>query len=209
MADFYLASHSARRRDLLRQIGARFETLLLRSATPRGPDISEQIQAGEAPEDYVLRVAREKAQCGVQTLAARSLVAKPVLGADTTVIVDDTILGKPQDAAEASAFLQRLSGRTHEVRTAVALAVPRGPSERSFAIWTLVSVTRVTLRPLEAGEIAAYCASGEPYDKAGGYGIQGRAAIFIDRIDGSYSGVVGLPLAETAALLHRAGVHLL
>lgn len=209
MADFYLASNSARRRDLLRQIGARFETLLLRSATPRGPDVSEQIQPGEAAVDYVMRVAREKAERGVQTLAARSLLPRPVLGADTTVIVDGEILGKPQDSAQARGFLERLSGRTHEVRTAIALAVPRPASERSYAVWTLMSLTQVSMRPLLADEIAGYCASGEPYDKAGGYGIQGRAAIFIERIDGSYSGVVGLPLAETATLLARAGVRLL
>jgi len=209
MSDFYLASHSARRRELLRQIGARFETLLLRSASPRGPDISESIQQGEAPVDYVLRVAREKAERGVQTLASRSLLLRPVLGADTVVIVDGDILGKPEDAQQAARFLERLSGRTHEVRTAVALALPRPASERRNSVWTSVSVTQVTLRTMDAAEIMGYCASGEPFDKAGGYAIQGRAAIFVERIEGSYSGVVGLPLAETASLLTRAGVRLL
>ena len=209
MADFYLASHSARRRELLRQIGARFETLLLRSASPRGPDISEAQRADEAAVDYVVRVAREKAEHGVRALASRSLLLKPVLGADTVVIVDGDVLGKPQDAQEAARFLERLSGRTHEVRTAVALALPRPASDRHQGISTAVSITQVTLRTLDSQEIQNYCASGEPFDKAGGYAIQGRAAIFVERIEGSYSGVVGLPLAETASLLARAGVRLL
>jgi len=206
MADFYLASHSARRRELLRQVGARFETLLLRVTPPRGPDIREQPQPGEAPTDFVVRVAREKAEQGVQALASRSLLSRPVLSADTVVIVDNDILGKPLDGEQAAQFLQRLSGRTHEVQTAVALAVPSG---RTNNVWTSLSTSRVSLRVLEAGEIARYCASGEPFGKAGGYAIQGRAAVFIDRIEGSYSGIVGLPLAETAALLARAAVRLL
>ncbi len=206
MADFYLASHSARRRELLRQVGARFETLLLRVTPPRGPDIREQPQPGEAPTDFVVRVAREKAEQGLQALVSRSLLSRPVLSADTVVIVDGDILGKPQDADQAANFLQRLSGRTHEVLTAVALAVPGG---RTNNLWTSLSTSKVTLRALDAGEIARYCASGEPFGKAGGYAIQGRAAIFIDRIEGSYSGIVGLPLSETAALLSRAAVRLL
>ncbi len=209
MADFYLASHSARRRELLRQIGARFETLLLRSAPPRGADIDEQQRPGEPAADYVLRVAQEKAEHGVQVLAARSLLQRPVLGADTVVIVDGEILGKPPDAPQAARFLERLSGRTHEVRTAVALALPRASADPRHSVWSRVAVSQVTMRTLTPAEIQAYCASGEPYDKAGGYGIQGRAAIFIDRLEGSYSGVVGLPLAETAALLAQAGVRLL
>ncbi|HXW64035.1 MAG TPA: nucleoside triphosphate pyrophosphatase [Burkholderiaceae bacterium] len=206
MADFYLASHSARRRELLRQVGARFETLLLRVTPPRGPDIREQPQLGESPTDFVVRVAREKAEQGVQALVSRSLISRPVLSADTVVTIDGDILGKPQDADQAAQFLQRLSGRTHEVLTAIALAVP---SARTHNIWTSLSTSRVTLRALDAGEIARYCASGEPFGKAGGYAIQGHAALFIDRIEGSYSGIVGLPLAETAALLGRAGVRLL
>jgi len=209
MADFYLASHSARRRELLRQIGARFETLLLRSASPRGPDISESQRDDEAAVDYVVRVAREKAEHGVQALVSRTLLLKPVLGADTVVIVDGDILGKPQDAQQAARFLERLSGRTHEVRTAIALALPRPAPDRSNSMATAVSITQVTMRTMDALEIQNYCASGEPFDKAGGYAIQGRAAIFIERIEGSYSGVVGLPLAETASLLGRAGVRVL
>jgi septum formation protein len=206
MADFYLASHSARRRDLLRQIGARFETLLVRSGPPRGPDTSEALLDGEAPDHYVERIAREKCENGVRAMGARSLLPKPVLGADTIVIVEGRILGKPQDPAQATSFLQQLSGRTHEVRTAIALAVP---GRRDTVIHTSVCSSLVTLRMLDAEQIARYCASGEPFDKAGGYAIQGRAAIFIDKLEGSYSGVVGLPLAETACLLARAGVHLL
>jgi len=207
MSDFYLASHSARRRELLRQIGARFETLLLRVVPPRGPDISEQLRQGESPVDFVVRVAREKAEQGVQALASRSMLLKPVLSADTIVIVDGQMLGKPQDAQQAAKYLEKLSGRTQEVRTAVALALP--PGGPSVTVWTSLSTSHVTLRTIDAAEIARYCSSGEPFDKAGGYAIQGRAAIFVERIEGSYSGVVGLPLAETASLLARAGVRLL
>jgi septum formation protein len=206
MADFYLASHSARRRELLRQVGARFETLLLRSAAPRIADVDERTRPDEAPEDYVLRVAREKAEAGVRVLAGRSLLARPVLGADTTVVVDGLLLGKPHDAAQAADFLARLAGRSHEVRTAVVLAIPAG---RKHTVASAVSTTRVTLRALGAEEIARYAASGEPLDKAGGYALQGRAAIFVERIEGSYSGVVGLPLAETATLLAGAGIRLI
>ncbi len=206
MADFYLASHSARRRELLRQVGARFETLLLRVSPPRGPDIGEVMVSGESPSEYATRVARNKAEQGVQMISARSLIARPVLGADTIVLVDGQILGKPQDAKQAARYLGQLSGRTHEVRTAVALALP-GP--RAQTVWTAQSVTQVTMRTIDPAEITQYCALGEPFDKAGGYAIQGRAAIFIERIEGSYSGVVGLPLAETASLLSRAGVRLL
>jgi septum formation protein len=206
MSDFYLASHSARRVELLRQVGARFETLLLRAAHPRGPDVDEQQHEGEAPMDYALRTAREKSAQGMQMLYARSLLRKPVLGADTVVVVDDTILGKPKDAAEAGRFLAQLSGRSHDVYTAVALALP---GMGALAPWTLLSRSVVTLRAIDPGEIARYLATGEPFDKAGAYAIQGRAAVFVDRIEGSYSGVVGLPLAETATLLARAGVRLL
>ncbi len=206
MADFYLASHSARRRELLRQVGARFETLLLRMAVQRGPDVNEDLRPGELANDYVRRVASDKAIHGATTVVSRGMVARPVLAADTSVIVDGTVLGKPRVPGEAARFLQLLSGRTHEVRTAIALAVPGG---RSHTLWVDESVTLVTMRDIESEEIARYCASGEPFDKAGGYAIQGRAAIFVARIEGSYSGVVGLPLAETAALLARAGVRLL
>jgi len=206
MADFYLASHSARRRELLRQIGARFETLLLRIAAPRGPDVGEEMHAGELPADYARRIAQEKAEHGAGTVIARSMLVRPVLAADTVVSIDGQVLGKPRDAAEAAQFLRQLSGRTHEVRTAISLALPGGGKH---AVWSAESVTLVSMRSISEEEIARYCASGEPFDKAGGYAIQGRAAIFIGRIEGSYSGVVGLPLAETADILARAGVRLL
>jgi septum formation protein len=206
MSDFYLASHSARRVDLLRQVGARFETLLLRSAVPRGPDVAESMHDGESALDYVTRIANEKAEQGVQAVFARSVLRKPVLSADTVVVVDGTILGKPKDAAEAARFLTLLSGRTHEVFTAVALALPgTGPT----SLWSRLSRSTVTLRAIDAAEVARYTATGEPFDKAGGYAIQGRAAIFVEKLEGSYSGVVGLPLAETAALLARAGIRLI
>lgn len=205
MSDFYLASHSPRRIELLRQVGARFETLLLRTSHPRGPDVNEQLRAGESPVEYVTRVANEKAEQGVQAVHARSLLRKPVLGADTIVVVDDVILGKPHDAAEAACFLRRLSGRSHEVLTAVALAQPSSGAPQP---WSRLSRSTVTLRAMQDDEIERYVASGEPFDKAGGYGLQGRAAVFVERLEGSYSGVVGLPLAETAFLLARAGVRL-
>jgi septum formation protein len=203
MSDFYLASHSARRVDLLRQVGARFETLLLRSAPPRGPDVGETLRAGESAVEFVTRVANEKAGQGVQAVFARGMLRKPVLSADTIVVVDGTTLGKPKDATEAARYLTLLAGRTHEVLTAVALALPGGGTS---ALWSRLSSSTVSLRPIDAAEVARYAATGEPLDKAGGYAIQGRAAIFVDKIEGSYSGIVGLPLAETAALLARAGI---
>ena len=214
MPDFYLASHSARRRELLLQVGADFGILLVRVAPPRGPDLGEEQHPGESAADYVTRVAREKAQFGLRMLAARALPLRPVLGADTTVILDGTVLGKPRDDEEAAAFLRRLSGRMHEVRTAVALALP-GPAGMATDagaagdVREAVSVSQVRLRTVDEREIARYCATGEPRDKAGGYGLQGRAALFVDRIEGSYSGIVGLPLAETAHLLAHAAIPLL
>jgi septum formation protein len=139
-------------------------------------------------------------------LALRSMLHRPVLAADTIVIVDGEVLGKPASRAEAMAFLQRLSGRTHEVRTTVALAFGASGTPHVMAA---TSVTRVALRALAAHEIERYCATAEPYDKAGGYAIQGLAAIFVERIEGSYSGVMGLPLFETAQLLQQAGIKVL
>lgn len=206
MADLYLASRSPRRRELLKQIGVRFEPLLLRLAAPRGPDIDEVQHPGEPAAAYVERTAREKAACGVRVLALRSMLHRPVLAADTIVIVDGEVLGKPANRAEAMAFLQRLSGRAHEVRTTVALAFGASGTPHVMAA---TSVTRVALRALAAHEIERYCATAEPYDKAGGYAIQGLAAIFVERIEGSYSGVMGLPLFETAQLLQQAGIKVL
>jgi septum formation protein len=206
MADIYLASRSSRRRELLNQIGVRFETLLLRSEPRRPPDVDELVHPGETPEAYVERVAREKALCGCRVLKARTQVFRPVLAADTVVVIDGEVLGKPENRVEAAQFLQRLAGRTHEVRTAVALATSTAQGAEPLLA---LSVSEVTMRPISAEEIERYCASNEPMDKAGGYAIQGKAAIFVSRLEGSYSGVVGLPLAETALLLVRAGVRML
>jgi septum formation protein len=206
MADIYLASRSPRRRELLHQIGVRFETLLLR-AEPRKPaDVDESQHPSESAEAYVERVALEKAVCGQRVLIARSQVFHPVLAADTVVVVDGQILGKPENAVQAAQFLRQLSGRTHEVRTSVALAAAPGPNVTPMMA---TSVSRVTLRTLSEEEVQRYCDSNEPLDKAGGYAIQGRAAIFVAKLEGSYSGVVGLPLAETALLLMRAGIRVL
>ncbi len=203
----YLASRSPRRRELLRQIGVRFEPMMLRLAMPRGPDVDEAQQRGETAADYVERISREKAHFGLRSLALRSLLPRPVLSADTVVIVDGHVLGKPADKPEASEFMRRLSGRTHEVRTCVALG-QLGMNDQSQVLQA-TSVTQVTFRKVSVDEIERYCATSEPYDKAGGYAIQGLAAIFIERIEGSYSGVMGLPLFETAQLLAQAGVEVL
>ncbi|MCS6943840.1 MAG: Maf family protein [Sutterellaceae bacterium] len=206
MADLYLASHSPRRRELLKQIGVKFEPLMLRLTAPRGADVDEAQYPGEPAAAYVERIAREKALFGARVLAARSLPQKPVLTADTVVIVDGDVLGKPANAAEAASFLRRLAGRTHEVRTAVALALGGAAQPR---LLLATSVSQVTFAPLSDAQIARYCESGEPYDKAGGYAIQGLAAVFVAHLAGSYSGVMGLPLYETAQLLRQAGVPVL
>ncbi len=198
----YLASRSPRRRELLKQIGVKFDPLLLRLANPRGPDVDESQRDLESCRDYVERTAREKAAFGLDVLRMRSMLYRPVLSADTVVIVDGVVLAKPANVEQARDFMLRLSGRTHEVRTAVALAM-----EGSLTAAT--SVSQVTLRELSAAEIESYCAMTEPYDKAGGYAIQGLAAIFIERLEGSYSGVMGLPLFETARLLSQAGMKVL
>ena len=198
MPKIWLASKSPRRQELLSQIGVEFDVLRLREASGRTPDVLEVAHDGEPALHYVERIARTKANVGWQSMVARGLETRPVLGADTEVILDGEVFGKPADERAAKAMLARLSGRTHEVVTAVAL---RWKDDTHFAM----STSKVTLAPLTKSAIAAYVASGEPFDKAGGYGIQGRAAAFVTRLDGSYSGVMGLPLAETAALLSRAG----
>ena len=182
----YLASASPRRSELLRQIGVPFEV--------RAADIKEEQGGGEAPEAYVVRLAVAKAEVVWGAVQA----ARPVLAADTAVVLDGVVLGKPRDAAEAMAMLERLSGRTHTVLTAVALRWQDGVESR-------LSASEVRFRATTAAERRAYCATGEPFDKAGGYGIQGQAAVFVEELKGSYSGVVGLPLYETAALLMRCG----
>jgi septum formation protein len=201
-SSIYLASRSPRRRDLLKQLGVKFDPLLLRLSGPRGADVDETQHAGESPADYVERTAREKAAFGLQVLGMRTMLQRPVLAADTVVIVDGDVLGKPADREQAAAFLRRLSGRVHEVRTAVALAM-EGP------LMCETSVSLVSFRELAEDEILRYCATPEPYDKAGGYGIQGLAALFIDRIEGSYTGVMGLPLFETGRMLTQAGIKIL
>ncbi|ALB53466.1 Septum formation protein Maf [Cronobacter universalis NCTC 9529] len=182
MTDLYLASGSPRRQELLGMLGVTFERLV--------PGVEEQRAPQEAPQDYVTRLARDKARAGV-ALAARDL---PVLGADTIVVLDGDVLEKPRDAAHAAEMLRRLSGQTHEVMTAVALADKQRVRER-------LVITRVTFRALTAQDIAAYVESGEPMDKAGAYGIQGLGGCFVRRIEGSYHAVVGLPLVETWELL--------
>ena len=203
MADLYLASRSPRRRELLKQIGVRFEPLLLRLTQPRGADVDEAQHAGESAAAYVERTSREKAAFGLRVLAMRSMLIKPVLAADTVVIVDGEVLGKPADRDEAAAFLRRLAGRAHEVRTTVSLAVgtPDAPQVSSST-----SISQVRMRAVTEAEITRYCLTSEPYDKAGGYAVQGLAAIFIERLEGSYTGVMGLPLYETAELLRQAGM---
>lgn len=189
MATLYLASGSPRRRELLTQIGVPFQIL--------SAPIDEAVLPGESAEAYVQRLAQAKAAAGLATLSTPSNAV--VLGADTAVVLDGQILGKPVDRADALAMLQLLSGREHQVLTAVAL----NDGQRSRVC--LVS-SDVSLRPVSADEAQAYWASGEPQDKAGGYAIQGLAAIFVNGMRGSYSAVVGLPLCETAALLSEFGI---
>ena len=194
----YLASKSPRRRELLRQVGVEFELLMLRGDPARGIDVSEDALPAEDPHAYVARVAKEKGAFAWNMLQMRRQPLRPVLTADTTVTLDGEILGKPADHAEAVAMLERLSGRTHQVLTSVAIH-----SERVVDQITQVSEVRfVKLTPVQ---IQAYCTTTEPYDKAGGYGIQGLAALFVERIEGSHSGIMGLPLFETAMLLRKAG----
>lgn len=207
MADLYLASRSPRRRELLKQIGVRFEPLLIRLAASRGVDVDELQHDGEPADRYVERIAHEKAEHGVQVLSMRSMLPKPVLAADTVVILDDVVLGKPADKAQATDFLQRLSGRAHEVRTAVALGLIGGSNIGSGGrVLRAVSVSTVHFRTLSATEIEHYVGTGDPFDKAGGYGIQSFAGSFVERLEGSYTGVMGLPLSETVLLLRSAGL---
>lgn len=189
MATLYLASGSPRRRELLTQIGVSFSTL----AAP----IDESVLPGEPADLYVQRLALAKAAAGLATLSPSSDAV--VLGADTAVVLDGRILGKPVDKADALAMLQLLSGREHQVMTAVALA----DGQRSEVC---LVTSDVSFRPVSADEAHTYWASGEPHDKAGGYAIQGLAAVFVNGMRGSYSAVVGLPLCETAALLAEFGI---
>lgn len=184
--ELILASASPRRAELLRQIGVTFTTLPV--------DICEDPQVGEMASDYVARLAREKAEAALQLRPGTV-----VLGSDTAVVLDNQIMGKPVDEADALAMLQALSGRKHQVMTGIAVADATGSQVQ-------VITTAVHFRPLSLARCQAYWHSGEPRDKAGAYGIQGLGAVFVDYIEGSYSAVVGLPLAETAELLEARGV---
>ena len=195
----YLASRSPRRRELLKQIGVPFESLLLREDLRRGADVDETPLPDESPGIYVLRIATAKAEMAVRQIAYRALPQKPVLAADTTVVFDGEVVGKPDDAEHAGRILRALSGREHQVLTAVAVALRE-------QIETQISVSNVWFREIPEPEIRRYCASGEPLDKAGAYAIQGRAGAFVTRISGSYSGIMGLPLAETVELLQKFSV---
>lgn len=197
----YLASKSPRRSELLRQVGVEFELLMLRSDPARGVDVSEDVLPGEDPHAYVARVAKEKGAFAWKVLQMRRQPLRPVLTADTTVTIDGEILGKPADNAEAVAMLERLSGRTHQVLTSVAVHAGHVAEQ-------ITQVSNVRFATLSPAQIRAYCATPEPYDKAGGYGIQGLAALFVEHIEGSHSGIVGLPLYETAKLLRKAGYKL-
>jgi septum formation protein len=192
----YLASGSPRRRELLQQIGVSFRVV--------GTGVDEAVRPGEAPAAYVARLAAAKADAGwAKADAERTRSREPtdaaVLAADTAVVLDGKILGKPADRQDAEGMLRQLSGRTHEVLTAIALRAAGGLESR-------ISRSEVTFRSIAAGEVQDYWETGEPGDKAGAYAIQGRAAVFIADLRGSYSGVMGLPLFETAELLDRAGV---
>jgi septum formation protein len=184
-----LASGSPRRRELLARLGVRF--------TIRVPDVDERAEPDEDPRAYVERLARRKATVAADLPAARP--GEIVLAAETTVALAGSILGKPTDAADAAVVLRSLSGRTHEVHTGVAVVGPLG-------LASTVTTTHVTFRELSSAEIADYVATGDPLDKAGAYGIQGEAGRFVADLSGSLSNVVGLPMAQTAALLARAGV---
>lgn len=198
----YLASKSLRRRELLRQIGIDFELLLLRDQTPRGPEVTEIVLPNERAEDYVARVTMEKAQFAQKTMWWRKLPLRPILAADTTVVLDGRIFGKPADAAEAFDMMRALSGRTHQVLTHIVVL-------HEDKTYQTTQRSDVAFAALTDETIRAYCATAEPYDKAGGYGIQGQAALFIQDIAGSYSGIMGLPLFETGQLLKQAGLHIL
>jgi len=189
--DLYLASRSPRRRELLSQIGIEYQTLL--------SDVFEQQRSAESSEEYVRRLAMEKAQAGWLMLAVSE--QRPVLGADTVVVVDGDVLEKPQHRDEGMAMMAKLSGRTHQVMTGMALVM--GTHEQSR-----LSISHVTFRETSEDERARYWRSGEPLDKAGGYAVQGLAAAFISRIEGSYSGIMGLSLFEVTEMLAQQHIHI-
>ncbi|NOZ10772.1 MAG: septum formation inhibitor Maf [Gammaproteobacteria bacterium] len=187
----YLASRSPRRQDLLRQMGVVFEVFVV--------DVPEYPDVGETARQYVTRVAQEKSAAARTQIPHQGMVMRPVLSADTCVVIDGEILGKPQDRSHGLDMLRRLSGNTHEVMTAVNIHA----EGRDYGA---LSISRVSFAHLSEQDIVAYWDSGEPIDKAGGYGIQGRAATFISRLEGSYTGVVGLPLFEVSRLFKKIGI---
>lgn len=190
----YLASRSPRRRELLQQIGIRFELLLMRSSPDRPIDVPEIALPGESAQDYVTRITNQKAQTAWNILIQRKLPLLPVLTADTAVVLDGVIYGKPANRDEACDMLSRLSGQTHQVLTSIAVTYREHHHE-------CTQKSDVTFCKLTDNQIEHYCDSEEPYDKAGSYAIQGYAAQFISHISGSYSGIMGLPLFETVRLL--------
>jgi septum formation protein len=198
MMRLYLASRSPRRRELLHQIGIDFDTVVFRDGKRADSETDETPQAGESPVDYVQRVTLAKAMHGLKIVEERRLPMRPVLSADTTLELDGEIIGKPADMADAAAILRRLSGRTHRVLTGVAVD-HQGRTEY------LLSTSEVRFRAIDDEEIRHYVMSGEPMDKAGAYGIQGRAGMFVEHLSGSYTGVMGLPVCETGELLKKLG----
>ena len=194
----YLASQSPRRRDLLKQIGVSFEVLPLRTLAARA-DVIEIPNAGESAVDFVQRMAREKAASGWHAVEIRRLLRFPVLSADTLIDVDGAILGKPADRHAAETMLNQLSGRMHWVHTAVTI-------QRDTRTENVLSSSKVEFGQLSKTDIRHYLDSGEYTDKAGAYGIQGRAAAFVKLMEGSYTGIMGLPLFETNALLKQFGI---
>ncbi len=187
----YLASASPRRRELLRQLGVDFEVM--------PSNLLEVREPLESPEQYVVRVALDKARYVARLVRSRGLPTRPVLGADTEVVLDGEILGKPEDREHGLKMLRRLAGRSHEVLTGLALLY-------DDAAHTALSRSIVTFGPMSEAEIRRYWDTGEGQDKAGGYAVQGRAAAFVARIEGSYSGIMGLPLYELWQLLKRTGL---
>jgi septum formation protein len=200
MATIYLASRSPRRRELLAQIGVRFELLMFREGPRHDPSTSENVIPGELPDDYVRRMTRMKVELAWERVVLRKgLRRMPVLAADTTVALGTQILGKPANRDDAARILRLLAGTRHRVLTAVAVTLGN-------RLETQLSESLVTFCTLDEARIAAYIDSGESFDKAGAYGIQGRAGAFVERLEGSYSGVMGLPLFETARLLREFGI---
>jgi len=196
----YLASKSPRRRELLKQIGVHYELLMMREHAPR-IDVDESPLLDETAHVYVQRIVRLKAEIALKVMRDRKLPPRPILTADTTVTLDGHILGKPVDKADAMRMLTHLAGESHQVLTAVAVAADN-------EIKQVLTTSFVTFARLSEEEIKRYIDTGEPMDKAGSYAVQGIAAKFITKLSGSYSGVMGLPLYETTALLRQCGVQI-